>query len=388
VFGLAEESVSTGMEEYVVLRREPAVAHLGSESTDATVLTTRVEQTDVIRPDQSIVAAAPAMPVSLFRPIARSDVPAAVAWGVSAVGADRSTLDGRGAKVAILDTGIDRAHPAFTDVAIETRNFTREDARDEDGHGTHCAGTVFGRDVDGTRIGVARGVEEALVGKVIGRNGGTTTQLLDGILWALERGAHVISMSVGIDFPGYQQRLAALGYPGDVATSKALDAYRENVQLFERLAALIKAGAYLGRAALLIAAAGNESRRDVDPRFSVGCGPPAVSEGFISVAGVALTGDTWTAAPFSNINATLAAPGTDILSARRGGGLMMMSGTSQAVPHVTGVAALLVQKHLQNGGFRPQLAAAQLMAQATLDRMAAGYDSATVGVGVVQAPQR
>lgn len=79
---------------------------------------------------------------------------------------------------------------------------------------------------------------------MIGANGGATPQLLDAILWAVERGAHVISMSIGIDFPAYQQRLVASGFPPDVATSKALDAYRENVLLFERLAAMIKAGAW------------------------------------------------------------------------------------------------------------------------------------------------
>jgi subtilisin family serine protease len=191
---------------------------------------------------------------------------------------------------------------------IESRDFTGQGAGDADGHGTHCAGTVFGRDVNGVRIGVARGVQQAVIGKVIGANGGATPQLLDAILWAVERGAHVISMSIGIDFPAYQQRLVASGFPPDVATSKALDAYRENVLLFERLAAMIKAGAYLGRTSLLIAAAGNESRRDRDPRFSVGCGPPAVSDGFISVAGVEENGGQWRAAPFSNINATVAAP--------------------------------------------------------------------------------
>ena len=184
------------------------------------------------------------------------------------------TPDGSGTKVAILDTGIDAGHAAFAGVAIESRDFTGEGVGDADGHGNHCAGTVFGRDVNGVRIGVARGVQEAVIGKVIGASGGLTPQLLDAILWAVERGAHVISMSLGIDFPGYQQSLVASGFPPDAAASKALDAYRETVLLFERLALMIKAGAYLGRTSLLIAAAGNESRRDRDPRFSVGAGRP------------------------------------------------------------------------------------------------------------------
>ena len=56
----------------------------------------------------------------------------------------------------MLDTGIDSAHKAFESVTLIRQNFTTDaDDSDTHGHGTHCAGTIFGRDVDGTRIGVA-----------------------------------------------------------------------------------------------------------------------------------------------------------------------------------------------------------------------------------------
>ena len=114
---------------------------------------------------------------------------------------------------------------------------------------------------------------------------------------------------------------------------------------------------------------------------------PARRVRWISVAGLEEIGGQWRAAPFSNINATVAAPGVEVLSARLGGGLVNMSGTSMAAPHVAGVAALLVQKHLQSGGFKPELAAAQLMAHATVQGMAPGFASAAVGAGLVQALQ-
>lgn len=379
-------------EEHVVLRLEPALAtiQLGAREPDESrILTARTEPAEpTAKDDPSVVATAPTMPVCLFRPTATGEPDASeVSWGISAIRADRSRLDGRGVKVAILDSGIDRSHPAFAGINMQICDFTKEGPADVIGHGTHCAGTIFGRDVEGRRIGVARGVDDVLVGKVIGENGGSSAKLLDAILWAVEKGAHVISMSLGIDFTAYQKQLKGSGYPDEIATSKALDGYRQNVLLFERLAGLIRAGAFLGRNALLVAASGNESRRDVDERFSVGCGPPAVSDGFLSVAAVGRCGERWRAAPFSNVNPSVAAPGVDIVSAALRGGLTTMSGTSMAAPHVAGVAAMLAQKHLQTGSFNPQLAAAQLMARSTVEQMEPGYSSATVGAGVVQAPE-
>ena len=85
---------------------------------------------------------------------------------------DRSTWTGEGVTVAVLDTGIDSKHPAFAGVDIVEKDFTGTGNGDRQGHGTHCAGTIFGRDVDGKRIGVARGVKRALIGKVLGDEGG------------------------------------------------------------------------------------------------------------------------------------------------------------------------------------------------------------------------
>ena len=77
-------------------------------------------------------------------------------------------LTGAGVTVEVNDTGVDATHPDF-----DTR-VTGEALTDTDGHGTHCAGTIFGRAVDDCRIGVAHGVTRALVGKVLGTGGGSS----------------------------------------------------------------------------------------------------------------------------------------------------------------------------------------------------------------------
>ena len=141
--------------------------------------------------EPGVAAIAPLMATYLIRPL--SDVePAAAgdAWGIAAVGADRSNWTGEGVTVAILDTGIDRQHPAFAGVDIVEKDFTGSGDGDRQGHGTHCAGTVFGRDVDGKRIGIARGVNRALIGKVLGdQGGGNSNMIFEGIQWAIQQGA-------------------------------------------------------------------------------------------------------------------------------------------------------------------------------------------------------
>ena len=77
----------------------------------------------------------------------------------------------------------------------------------------------------------------ALIGKVLGaQGGGSSEQIVSAIQWAVENGANVISMSLGMDFPGFVAQLEQAGLPTELATSRALEGYRANVQLFERLA--------------------------------------------------------------------------------------------------------------------------------------------------------
>lgn len=345
---------------------------------------------------KSVRAVAPVIPMKLIAPVSiKDESPAvtaaeaeAVTWGVKAVGANTSTLDGDGIVVAVLDTGIDPSHPAFDGVDLVRKNFTEEGEDDQDGHGTHCAGTIFGRDVNGTRIGVARGIKKALIGKVLGKGGGASNQIVQAIQWAVNNGANVISMSLGIDFPGYVNELVENeGMPTELATSMALEDYRLNILLFERFASFIAAqNAFLGTS-VLIAAAGNESRRELDPDFEIAVSPPAVADGFLSVAAVGPGPQGFTIASFSNWGARVSGPGVGIISAKPGGGLIKKNGTSMATPHVAGVAALWAQKLARTDELNGKLLADRLIGNATTAGLEPGFAPRNVGAGLVQAPQ-
>jgi subtilisin family serine protease len=360
----------------------PSTASLSMESL------TPADAADARRAPGLVVAEP--LPTKLIQPVAAADAGEApepgTAWGVEAVEAPDSPYTGKGIKVGVLDTGIDAGHPAFAGLKVTQRDFTGDGDGDRVGHGTHCAGTVAGRDVDGFRYGIARDVDELLVGKVLGSGGGTTDGIARGILWALESGANVISMSLGLDFPGLVARWTAKGLAVQPATSRALEAYRDNLRLFGALAGYIRASSAFGRTALVVAATGNESRRRSDSPYTIGVAPPAASEGFIAVGALQRAPDgAFAVADFSNTGAAVAAPGVDVVSARTGGGFASMSGTSMATPHVAGVAALWAESLLEGAGvLDPGVLAARLTGNS---RELPGVAAADAGAGLVRAPR-
>ncbi|MCE7986776.1 MAG: peptidase S8 [Caldilinea sp. CFX5] len=350
-----------------------------------------------LRRDPQVYGLAPSMPIHLIQPLAEVEsAPAPVeqgaTWGVSVTGALQSPYTGQGVTVAVLDTGIDAGHAAFQGIQLIQQDFTGEGNGDQNGHGTHVAGTIFGQTVQGLRYSVAPGIRRALIGKVLGAKGGGTTQgIVEAIQWAVKAGAQMINMSLGLDFPGLVQAWIKDGLPADLATSRALVAYRDTVRLFDRLVALIGASGAVTNSALLVAAAGNESKRQLDPNYAIAVAPPAAAEGILSVAALQSPGaphSQLTVAPFSNSGALLAAPGVGIYSARAGGGYTRLSGTSMASPHVTGVAALWAERQLQRSGLLDvKTLAVQVQGNTTLDGLAQPSDPLDVGAGLVRAPQ-
>ena len=358
---------------------EPQVEVHGLESN---------EVVDVAK-DPRVQSVAPIMPTAFIKPLEAGVGAADDAWGIAAVKADASSCTGDGVVVAILDTGIDKTHAAFNGVNISEQDFSGSGNGDHQGHGSHCAGTIFGRDVGGKRIGIARGVKRALIGKVLSDNGrGDFDMIFRGIQWAIEQGAQVVSMSLGFDFPGMVKRLTDSGWPADLATSNALEAYRANLRMFDSLMQMIKAMAAFKPGTVIVAAAGNESRTNVNPDYKIAASLPAAAEGVISVGALQQANGKYGIAFFSNTFPQVAAPGVDILSVKARGGLLTLSGTSMACPHVAGVAALWWEALRKSGFVDPtaQLVLAKLLATARTDPLAPGVAMADRGAGLVTAP--
>lgn len=346
--------------------------------------------------DENVIGFTESMPLALIDAIPYSGGASAalenggIAWGIEAVGAATSPFNGSGVTVAVLDTGIDRSHPAFSGIQIIGRNFTTgdpDDISDANSHGTHCAGTIFGRETDGKRIGVAPGVTRAVIGKVLGPGGGSSATLFSAINWAVEKKAQIISMSLGMDLVGYRDQLVAQGVHPKQASSTAMRVLIDNVRFFDKFGNLLRSAMAFERSALVVAAAGNESRRYAPEPYVLGAAYPSATEDFLSVAALERTGDEgfpFRVASFSNSGAKIAGPGVDVVSAVPGGGIDSKSGTSMATPHIAGVAVLWAQKIMLSGLLSPDKVLEQLRRSA---KVPPGLDEADVGEGIPQAPQ-
>ena len=253
---------------------------------------------------------------------------------------------GAGVKVAVLDTGIDLNHADFKNSVISHRDFTGTGIQDGDGHGTHCAGIVGARGGKDGFTGIAPSCD-LIIGKVVDNQGrGSLDQLSEGIAWAVEEGAEIISISLG--YPFHNNRLHKI--------------------IHEALA----------KGATICAAAGNSG--SMNP---VNIDYPGIYGGLITVGAHDEYGNP---TGFSSRGGELdvLAPGKEVFSTYKDQGYASLSGTSMATPMVAGLCALILAKHKKNPNNRTPVENCDDLRQHLL-RMAAhnGYHSNTSGYGPI-----
>ncbi|MFC9689301.1 S8 family serine peptidase [Kribbella sp. NPDC056951] len=251
---------------------------------------------------------------------------------VGAPAAWQAGHSGKGAKIAVLDTGYDAAHPDLQGAVAASKDFTGEGIQDEVGHGTHVASIAAGRGTasKGKYTGVAKDAG-LLIGKVCTWEGCSWDAIIAGMQWAADSGAKVVNLSLG----------------GDASDGTDLLSTELN-----RISA--------ASGALFVVSAGNAG-----PTGRVSS--PAAADRALAVGSVTKQDEL---SEFSSVGPRagdfglkpdIAAPGSDIVAARAKGtpdddavdeNYARLSGTSMAAPHVTGAAAILAAQHVDWTGER------------------------------------
>jgi subtilisin len=271
-----------------------------------------------------------------------NNIDAEVVWG----GSQGATTvvpghGGAGARVMVLDTGIDCGHEDLAGGCVYGANFVDFfEPADDHGHGTHVAGTIAARANGKGTIGVAPEATVYAVKVMNAQGSGAWSWVAAGIDWSVANGAHVISMSLS-------------GSPGSLAVADAV-------------AAAQAAGV------LVVSAAGNS-----------GCcntvGYPAKYPGSMAVGAVDVN-DVIASFSSTGPEVDVTAPGVAVKAPVPIGtcalcdptGYKLLNGTSMATPHVSGVAALLMTR--PSGAFTAAQAWNAITGTAR-DLGAAGYDT-------------
>jgi len=242
-------------------------------------------------------------------------------WGIKALRVDAlwaKGLTGRGVLVGHLDTGIDGAHPMLTDAIKRAAVFdqagierkAQKPPTDSAEHGTHTAGTIAGRPFRGVQAGVAPGA--MLLSAEVIEGGDSIARVLGGMEWVLNHGGRILNLSLG--WPNYTDSFLNI-----------VDALRENQ-------------------CLPVIATGNDGE---GATRSPGNYAQSLSVGAVGPNGRVpmFSGSEVMNRPNEPTVPDIVAPGVDIWSAAPGDGFKMSQGTSQAAPHVSGLAALLMEAH-------------------------------------------
>lgn len=259
-------------------------------------------------------------------------------FGILRTGANGSTSLGSGVGVAVIDTGIDLKHPDLVGniaSAQKTCITGTRNANDDNGHGTHVAGTIAGVDNTIGVVGVAPQAKLYPV-KVLNKNGsGTWSSVICGIDWVTAN-----AQTLGI-------KVANMSLGGGGASDNNCG-NTNNDALHKAICRSVAAGV------TYVVAAGNEGAN------AVNASPASYDDAVITVSALADSdgnagglgsatgyGADDTFASFSNYGSPvdIGAPGVGIYSTWKGSAYNTISGTSMATPHVAGAAALYIASH-------------------------------------------
>ena len=263
--------------------------------------------------------------------------------GVTRVGVPTASSNGAGIGVAILDTGVDLAHADLAGT-VDAFSAFGSSCADDEGHGTHVAGTVAGRNNTVGVVGVAPSAGLYCVKVLDGNGDGSDATIMAGLDWVLDWHAAVT--------PNIRVVNMSLGRPGNVDDNEALR---------DLIVALEAAGV------AVVVSAGNDASVEASQMIPAGY-PEVISvASTTAVAGTnacrrlasPIAADTASFFTTDGASVTVSAPGEEsesvnksclisslgILSLNLGGGTTRMSGTSMAAPHVAGILARYFQLH-------------------------------------------
>lgn len=257
--------------------------------------------------------------------------------GISRVNAPANTNKGTGIGVAVIDTGIDLKHPdlASNIVANKSCIVNRRNGNDDNGHGSHVAGTIAALNNSRGVVGVAPEAKLIAVKVLNAAGSGSWSSVICGIDWvtanASKYNIKVANMSLG----GGGLSDNNCGNGNNDALHKAI--CKSTAQGVTYVVAAGNSGA---EASKFVPAAYDDTVITVSAL--------ADSDGQAGGSGSAtIYGADDTFASFSNYGGVidLGAPGVAIYSTWKGGGYNTISGTSMATPHVAGSAALYIKSH-------------------------------------------